>query len=202
VDEVVLFGAAIGIGANWIIVCVMLLNLTLFYFAQWEEYHRGILELGYFNVTEAQIVVIIHHMISFFLGSKFWLNTISLGPLTLSYNQISFVTVVFSFFGTATVNFRNVMAEIANKKLNAIHVYGQLIPVLICDFCLIVWVSFTDVLKTHPHQLLLCYGLIMAVLVGKVVFARVCSMHFSTFQPVTLIMILVALNSYFGGFAN
>jgi len=191
--------SATGVGTGWALLGAMLLNLTLFYMAQWEEYHRGILELGYINVTEAQVVVMIMYLMSYFLGSSWWLKSITIGPISLAINQIPFIALVGSFFATAMVNFRNVAAEIVTKKLNHILVYAQLVPILICDICLVVCVTSTNVMQTHPHQLFLCFGLIMAVLVGKVVFARVCTMHFSSFQPVTVIMILFALNCYFKG---
>jgi len=188
-----------AVGTSWPLTCAMLLTLTLFYFAQWEEYQRGVLELGYVNVTEAQILVMSLHMISFFFGSSVWLKALTIGSFSIALNMLPFCALIGSFVGTAYVNFRNVVVEIQTRKLNPISVYGQLVPILICDFCLIVWVISTDVVQTHSHQAFLCFGMIMANLVGKVVFARVCTMQFSTFQPITLIMVFIACNAYFKG---
>jgi hypothetical protein len=80
----------------------MMFNFVAFYLAQWEEYHTGTLELGYFNVTEAQLLLMIVHLVTFFMGPFFWLRTFTIsanldvfgfqvGDITLQYNTFLFI---------------------------------------------------------------------------------------------------------------
>jgi ethanolaminephosphotransferase len=47
-------GASVSIGTDpvWVTCYMLIASMAGFYAAQWEEYHTGVLELGYFNVTE------------------------------------------------------------------------------------------------------------------------------------------------------
>jgi len=176
----------------------MLLNLTLFYLAQWEEYHRGVLELGYINVTEAQCMLMGIHVFTFFVGPQFWLRNFSILGFDFRYNDVIVFLLLVSFIGTAVVNFKNIAECIRTNKLNVGVVYGQLVPIFLCDICLYIWSQRSFItFEQFPNQILLGYGLIMAVLVGKVVLARVCSMHFSSIQPASLVLVLPLLNSFF-----
>eukprot|EP01117_Protostelium_nocturnum_P016081 TRINITY_DN6303_c0_g1_i3.p1 TRINITY_DN6303_c0_g1~~TRINITY_DN6303_c0_g1_i3.p1 ORF type:complete len:234 (+),score=56.81 TRINITY_DN6303_c0_g1_i3:49-750(+) len=83
--------ATIQVGAGWVAYGLMMVNYIAFYFAQWEEYHTGTLELGVANVTEVQIMLMIVHITTFFVGGKFWTNTISFLGFSLKYSTVLYL---------------------------------------------------------------------------------------------------------------
>jgi hypothetical protein len=58
--------------------------MLTFYIKQWEEFHTDILDLGVFNVTEAQIVTIAIFLSTGYYGMRsFFLSFLFLGFLSL-----------------------------------------------------------------------------------------------------------------------
>lgn len=47
--------------------------MTLFYCAHWQSYVSGTLRLGKVDVTEAQCMIMVIHMISAIFGPEIWL---------------------------------------------------------------------------------------------------------------------------------
>jgi len=198
--------ATIQMGASWTLFGIMMVNFLAFYFAQWEEFHTGTLELGIANVTEVQILGISIHLITFFLGPLFWNTPIS---IHLGANQfdINYATLLYIAQGLgAAVTLSGNLMKIykltmkEDSKLNKLTVWSHLLPALstVTFGGLWAYYSTTDILHHHPNIFLISIGNLFSYLVGRMVLARVCEEHFTGFQPMVLPIIFAFLNTFTG----
>lgn len=71
--EVILASRALGLGRSWWTVASEIFTLANFYLTTWEEYHTGVLFLGYFSGPVEGILMIVGiYMITGFCGTLFW----------------------------------------------------------------------------------------------------------------------------------
>ncbi|KAI9496956.1 CDP-alcohol phosphatidyltransferase-domain-containing protein [Zychaea mexicana] len=81
---VLTWASATSLGQSWWTVVSLMASLGNFYLSTWEEYHTGVLFLGYFNgPTEGVLMLVGVHLISGCFGPAFWTLRVSelLGPV-------------------------------------------------------------------------------------------------------------------------
>ncbi|KAI9320064.1 CDP-alcohol phosphatidyltransferase-domain-containing protein [Dichotomocladium elegans] len=70
---VLTWASSTGLGQSWWTVMSLVASLGNFYLSTWEEYHTGILYLGYFSgPVEGVLMLVAIHMISGYYGPGFW----------------------------------------------------------------------------------------------------------------------------------
>jgi len=186
------------VGAGWVGFLLLLANFVVFYCAQWEEYHTGTLELGYLNVTEAQILLMSAYLITAFAGPSFWLRTFVFQGYTIQYNALP---LAFQGLGAVVTFFANIYSlERARRqqKLSFARVYTDIVPVFAVVALSIVWgrVSPTNIVFTQPVYLFLALGFLFPNMVGRIVLARICKERFNWFQPLVLPLVFAVVNAY------
>ncbi|KAF7783871.1 hypothetical protein Agabi119p4_36 [Agaricus bisporus var. burnettii] len=71
--EVILASRALGLGRSWWTVATEIFTLGNFYLTTWEEYHTGVLFLGYFSgPIEGILLIVLIFVITGFRGPLFW----------------------------------------------------------------------------------------------------------------------------------
>ncbi|KAG2217464.1 hypothetical protein INT45_011900 [Circinella minor] len=81
---VLTWASATSLGQSWWTVVSLMASLGNFYLSTWEEYHTGILFLGYFSgPVEGVLMLVGVHLISGYFGPAFWTLRVSelLGPV-------------------------------------------------------------------------------------------------------------------------
>jgi len=68
--------------------------MITFFAKQWEEYHTSVFELGFVNVTEAQVMTMTVYALTGYLGPNFWLTKTQILGHTVQYNEIA-ISVCF-----------------------------------------------------------------------------------------------------------
>lgn len=64
-------------GHSWYSAFLLLLTTLPFFLSTWEEYHTGVLYLGYVNgPTEGLIIACVVMLMSGFLGPEFWRESV------------------------------------------------------------------------------------------------------------------------------
>ncbi|KAF7723078.1 hypothetical protein EC973_002362 [Apophysomyces ossiformis] len=83
------WASATYLGQSWWTVVSLFASLGNFYLSTWEEYHTGILYLGYFSgPVEGVLMLVAVQMISGLFGPAFWvLRLQEIAPLNWSYNS-------------------------------------------------------------------------------------------------------------------
>ncbi|PRP86947.1 hypothetical protein PROFUN_03695 [Planoprotostelium fungivorum] len=198
--------ATIQMGAGWITFGVMMTNFCAFYFAQWEEFQTGTLELGIANVTEVQILGILVHLFTFFVGPLWWttplLINIGVTRIVMTKATLLYIAQVCGAFGTLCGNLVKIFKLTVqhDSKLKKDQVWLHLLPALstVLFAGLWAWFSPSHILQNHPAAFLIGIGNLFSYLVGRMVLARVCQEGFSGYQPIILPVVFAFFNTFFG----
>lgn len=181
-----------------LLLLTMVLMMTAFYCAQWEEYYTGTLTLGYIGVTEAQISAIIIYLLTAYFGVPWWNQAFHVAGWTVRYGNIPMLVSAVSMIPTTLSNFKEVVVfhmggKEGSKKLAGVAVAAyKLVPILVLSCGFLAWAAFSPnkIYFSHPQLFLLAYGFLVANLVGRIVLDRVCLANFQPLQPLILPLVL------------
>ncbi|EFA75797.1 CDP-alcohol phosphatidyltransferase [Heterostelium album PN500] len=188
------FLSSIQAGVNGSSLFNVMFILVAFYFTQWEQYHTGVMELGFIGVTEGHLFMMLGHFITYLFGPSIWFTTYTLFGYTIQFNAIP----LFSSNLTALITIiTNIITVIKSKPKNPIVSVIQIVPILFVLYVSMTWASNSTalVLQNNPHVYMCTFGFIVAFLVGRIVLARICCDSFFPFQ-VIIFPLLVPLLSY------
>lgn len=90
------------LGTGWFFFAVTLSSYCVFFMAQWEEYQTGIMELGYMNVTEIQLMICGFYFYCFYWGPELWVQNISILGNETTVNMIPAVIIMAGTVSTMT----------------------------------------------------------------------------------------------------
>jgi ethanolaminephosphotransferase len=160
-----------------------------FYLTQWEEYHTDILYLGYINVTEAQVFVMLIHLTRAYAGVDFYPTETEIAGYTFTYGQILILIAGSGTIFTGVGNICTVIILYVKKgeflKLGS--AFLQLIPLVQLLGCLIGWSQVSpESFYLHPHFALLGVGTLTAAVVGFIVLFRVAKQPYPLFHPILI----------------
>jgi len=149
------------LGSGWFFFSVVLSSYCVFFMAQWEEYQTGIMELGYMNVTEIQLVICGLYLASWWWGTDMWVKDVSIMGYHMPLNLIP-ASVILA--GTMCTMAGNVVKILRHKNVNLGAAFAQLIPLSLLVIGAFGWacVSPTNVAETHPHEFFLIVGFIFS----------------------------------------
>jgi len=184
------------IGGGWFCFFLLISFQIAFYAAQWEEYHTGVLELGYLNVTEAQIILMVIHLITAFNGGEWWNDVVlEVGGVPLQRKMFPILFQLGGAYVTLAGNLVKITQHIAKERLDIVKVYSHIVPVVSATALGTLWAYFspTDIVHNQAVTYSVGLGFLMANLVGKIVLARVCQEPFSGFQPLLIAPLALGL---------
>lgn len=177
--------------------------MVLFYIAHWQTYISGTLKFGKFDVTEAQMCIIMIHTISFLFGVDFW-------NIQLFGIQLWFLIASFSLC-TATVvllTFCRVFSKGGSGK-NGSTVAGTSILSPILPFLLVIIPAFiiseksrSGLFPNHPVLYMLTFGLLSAKVSCRLVVAHMSKSEMKYFDSGLMGSLILFLNQYFNEFIS
>lgn len=192
--------AGLGFHPNW-----MFLNCTvavvLFYVAHWQTYITGTLRFGKFDVTEAQVCIMIIHLFSFFFGPSVW-QTRFLG-LQLWFLMTSFSTCT-AFL--VLVNFCRTFSKGGVGKngstVAGTSIISPIIPFLLCivPAYIISEKSRSGLYLNHPVLYMLAFGLLAAKVSCRLVVSHMSKSEMNYFDSGLVGPLILFLNQYFNEF--
>jgi len=154
--------STLQLGYGWEVFTILVANYVVFYLAQWEEYHTGVLELGYLNVTEAQLLVMSAYLWTAYQGPQWWLQTFSVFGYTLQYNV---PVVAFQMIGVFVTMAGNLHSLFLRKHHHAKHInyflaITHLVPVILATVLAFVWGSHSpNNIFFSSHSVIFILGL-------------------------------------------
>ncbi|KAG2022349.1 cholinephosphotransferase [Coprinopsis cinerea AmutBmut pab1-1] len=203
--ETLLACRALGLGRSWWTVASQLATLANFYLTTWEEYHTGVLFLGYFSgPAEGIIIIVVIYFISGFYGPLVWENKI--WTVLHLENHPWFANIpnlplneAFMVFGAAGLgmnivhSYLNVVqaAKSASGRPRAgskHHPLVLLLPFVASAGIQIAWLSHPEynnsyIIKSSAFvPFVLAWGLQFAHQVGRMILAHVTSAPFPVFD--------------------
>ncbi|CAO3702973.1 unnamed protein product [Rhizopus stolonifer] len=205
---VMTWASATCLNQSWWTVASLAAGLSNFYLSTWEEYHTGILFLGYFSgPVEGVIMLCGIHFISGYFGPYFWTLRLNeflpsvdfsnyklLGYLQLNHVLIIIGAVVMLF------NIASTLYNVISVKLHPTDMSHQnssivdaalglfpLVNMLFWGYC---WLQrWPDLVTDHLALFIPFFGLLFGHQVGLMITAHVAKLKFPLVNiPVTLIL--------------
>ncbi|KAN0025299.1 hypothetical protein ACTFIU_003559 [Dictyostelium citrinum] len=189
------FQSSLQVGVNQISFFTTLWIMYVFFMAQLEQYSTGVMNLGHFGPTESQFSMMAGHIFTFFYGEQFWLNTIKFDPFEIQYNHFVLLVVILGGVGTILLNTISILKN-GNESILANII--NLVPISILLGVSIYWGRFStvNIFETAPHYFMGIFGILFALVTGKLILARICMDKLSPIQLIMLPLIAVILNIY------
>ncbi|XP_031640939.1 cholinephosphotransferase 1 isoform X1 [Contarinia nasturtii] len=176
--------------------------MTLFYCAHWQSYVSGTLRLGKVDVTEAQCMIIMIHLISAVFGPGIWMAKI-FGGIEL-WNSMSVATVVCGVWSLTRI-FSVVLAGGVGKNGSTVagtSVISPVIPLLtvVLSAFIISQKSVDRLFETYPSLYIITFGMVAAKVTNKLVIAHMTKSEMGYTDYGHIGPLLLFLNQYFNNF--
>ncbi|XP_031640940.1 cholinephosphotransferase 1 isoform X2 [Contarinia nasturtii] len=176
--------------------------MTLFYCAHWQSYVSGTLRLGKVDVTEAQCMIIMIHLISAVFGPGIWMAKI---PLFQSWNMILCVSFLIGF-SKSLVSFSHIFITGGSGKngstVAGTSVISPVIPLLtvVLSAFIISQKSVDRLFETYPSLYIITFGMVAAKVTNKLVIAHMTKSEMGYTDYGHIGPLLLFLNQYFNNF--
>lgn len=175
--------------------------VVLFYVAHWQTYITGTLRFGKFDVTEAQVCIMMIHIVSFFFGVDAWTTQLLGVPLWFLMASFSLCTATF-----VLINFCRIFSKGGTGK-NGSTVAGTSIISPILPFLLVIIPAFiisekskSGLYLNHPVLYMLTFGLLAAKVSCRLVVAHMSKSEMNYFDSGLTGPAILFLNQYFNEF--
>ncbi|EGC30308.1 hypothetical protein DICPUDRAFT_83742 [Dictyostelium purpureum] len=190
------FQSSIQVGCNQISFFTTLFIMLVFFTAQWEQYHTGIMNLGYFGPTESQFGMMTGHILTYFFGPEFWSRTINILNFNIQINHFVLILIIAGGVGTI---FLNIYAICKRGNNSVVSSFIDLLPIISLIIFSVYWGqnSTVNILETEgAHYFMASFGILAAFITGKLILARICMDKLSPIQTIMVPLIFVFLNIY------
>ncbi|KAJ6824278.1 choline/ethanolaminephosphotransferase 1-like isoform X1 [Iris pallida] len=158
-----------------------------FFFATWEYFFTKILVLPKINgPTEGLMLIYLCHFLTFFTGAEWWaqdfrksiplLSWVPLIPEIPFYGVVLFSMIIFAVLPTIRCNISNVYEVIQTTKGSMLMALAMLFPFTLLVVSVLIWsfLSPSDIMRNHPHLLIVGTGFAFGYLVGRMILAHLC----------------------------
>jgi ethanolaminephosphotransferase len=203
--------AGMGFGHTWYTVFLIALTTIPFYFSTWEEYHTGVLYLGYINgPTEGLLISCTILILSGVFGPQFWFRTLSdvFGSQmsdTLTLADLLVMGMTFLLVTTQLpASLYGVYVACQRKGTSFSTAIAQLFPMGVYLAATIGWIlSPYSVLLERQHLIwfTITVGLVFGRMATKIILAHLTRMPFPwfTFMMLPLVVGSILVNAPYLG---
>ncbi|KAJ2657971.1 hypothetical protein IW148_004929 [Coemansia sp. RSA 1199] len=204
--------SAFGCGISWQTVTIIFMTTASFFFSTWEEYHTGVLYLGYVNgPTEILTFAVLACFASGIWGPQIWHVPATQGlpligrlfPATWELmDALLALTVVAMVFGHCLICCWNVYAACKEQKRSFWATLPQLVQYFAFAVSCYVWLrnSTTILVDNHLVLFLITAGTAFGRIVSKIILAHLTEMPFPSYTVQMVPLALGAVFSWLGLF--
>ncbi|RKP21983.1 sn-1,2-diacylglycerol cholinephosphotransferas-like protein [Rozella allomycis CSF55] len=201
--------AAMGLGQSVYSLIIPFVAFIPFYLSTWEEYHTGIMYLGYINgPTEGLMIACLTMIFSGYFGPHIWklplkdsiFEYYTPSPLQsyLVIDLLVFNMFLLLFLIHVPVCLKNIHESFKEKKRDAYKLLMELLPLLVFTASSFIWVLSDNsyVLRNHIILFILTIGLVFGRMTTKIILSHVTKMPFPfvTVQLLPLIIGAILMN--------
>ena len=174
--------------------------MTLFYCAHWQTYVSGTLRFGKLDVTEAQVTIMVIHLISTIFGPSIWMTKVPVANISVN---------VLASIGTFTGYLRNFFQfcqvfESGGVGKNGSSVAGTSVLSPIIPFGLVVLPAYIiyrksaqAVYEDNPVLYIMAFGMVAAKVTNRLVVAHMTKNEMEYFDSALIGPLMLFLNQYF-----
>ncbi|XP_072980371.1 choline/ethanolaminephosphotransferase 1-like isoform X1 [Typha angustifolia] len=158
-----------------------------FYCATWEHFFTNTLILPIVNgPTEGLILIYVCHFFTFLMGAEWWtqdfrisipfLSWVPFVPETPVYGVVVFLLITCGVIPTIGANIYNVQKVVQARNGSMMSALAMIFPFAVLLAGVLVWsyLSPSDIMRNHPHLLIVGTGFAFGFLVGRMILAHLC----------------------------
>ncbi|XGW32269.1 hypothetical protein V3C99_017086 [Haemonchus contortus] len=181
---------------------VSIVSVVMFYAAHWSTYCTGQLRFSKFDVTEAQMSVIIVLITTSIFGNSFWDTTLSsqIGSWKLRHVVLcsSMIGSTYQILGYVNVIIHGGVGK-NGSTIAGTSVIFPLFPLLmvVVPFCMIYSRAETAVYDEHITLFMLCFGAVGAKATNRLVIAHMSKSELRLWDWIYIGPLLLMLNQYY-----
>ncbi|KAI6241695.1 hypothetical protein M3Y99_00331300 [Aphelenchoides fujianensis] len=191
------YAMQLGLHRNFVFATVVI-SVAMFYIAHWSTYCTGYLKFSRFDVTEAQIVIIVILLLTAAFGPGFW-------SATLFKVNLKFIFIGASMLGMANQFFsymKSIFSEGSGKNGSTVadtSIVFPLFPLLsVClPFCMIYSKSVSGVYDDNITLFCLCFAAVGAKATNRLVIAHMSQSELTIWDWIYLSPIMMIINQYY-----
>ncbi|KAJ2786644.1 hypothetical protein GGI15_001359 [Coemansia interrupta] len=204
--------SAFACGISWQTVAIVFFTTMTFFFSTWEEYHTGVLYLGYVNgPTEILTLAVLACFASGIWGPAIWHVPAAQGlpligrlfPETWELmDALLMFTAIAMLFGHCLVCCVNVYAACKEQNRNFFATLPQLIQYAVFAGSCYIWLSNTTTIFVNNHLVLfmITAGTAFGRIVSKIILAHLTEMQFPSYTVQMVPLVLGAVFARLGWF--
>ncbi|XP_023723076.1 cholinephosphotransferase 1 isoform X5 [Cryptotermes secundus] len=177
--------------------------MTLFYCAHWQTYVSGTLRFGKIDVTEAQISIIVIHLMSAIFGPSVWMMKLPWLDVELKLVPIYIAVLVAALLAQSKVAI--IITGGVGKNGSTVAGTSVLSPVI--PFSLVIVPAFIiyrksveHVYENHPALYILAFGMAAAKVTNRLVVAHMTKNELEYLDSALIGPAMLFLNQYFNFF--
>ena len=196
--------ASLGLGFSWRSLLVLFISSWAFYLPTWEEYHTGVLYLGYINgPTEGLLMVISTIIISGIFGPSFWFKEFKIlsKSVYLIDLLISGFVALFSYYYVPSCLW-TVYSECRKKGTSFGEALLQLFPMAAGTLSVGLWLSsrHSSVQTTNFILFFTTVGIVFGKMATKIIYAHVAKCPFPLYTGMMLPLLLGSVGMFAANF--
>ncbi|KAF9366224.1 hypothetical protein BGX34_005150 [Mortierella sp. NVP85] len=197
--------ACMSMGHSWYAAFLLLLTTLPFFLSTWEEYHTGVLYLGYINgPTEGLIIACVVMLISGFQGPLFWrtnaatLFGTNFGIIPENWILLDLLVAGMTFLlvvGHIPPCVISVYRACKEQNKSVVAAYSELLPISLFLVCAYAWLASPhSYIFKEQHFILFAVtvGIVFGRMATKIILAHVTKMPFPYFTVQLIPLILGA----------
>ncbi|KAJ2511112.1 hypothetical protein H4217_007542 [Coemansia sp. RSA 1939] len=204
--------SAFACGISWQTVTIVFFTTMTFFFSTWEEYHTGVLYLGYVNgPTEILTLAVLACFASGIWGPEIWHVPAAKGlpgvgllfPASWELmDAMLAITGVAMLFGHCLVCCWNVYAACKEKNRSFVATLPQLVQYVVFASSCYVWLSNTTTIFVNNHLVLFLVtaGTAFGRIVSKIILAHLTEMPFPSYTVQMVPLVVGAILARLGLF--
>ncbi|XP_067863280.1 choline/ethanolaminephosphotransferase 1-like [Heptranchias perlo] len=194
----------LGTNPDWMFFCCFA-GVFMFYCAHWQTYVSGTLRFGIFDVTEAQLCVVVAQVVTVIVGPSLW--NIPIPVLEIQVKIVPALFVVAGAIFSCTNYFTVIFTGGVGKNGSTIAGTSVLSPFLhigaVITLALMIYKKSTSRLfENNPCLYILAFGFVSAKITNKLVVAHMTKSEMHLQDTAFIGPGLLFLDQYFNSFIN
>ncbi|KAI6214720.1 hypothetical protein M3Y94_00302000 [Aphelenchoides besseyi] len=191
------YAMQLGLHRNFVFTTVVI-SVVMFYCAHWSTYCTGFLKFSRFDVTEAQLVVIVILLLTAFFGPGIW-------NITVFTINLKFIFIAGSLLGLLNQfgsYMKSIFSEGSGKNGSTVadtSILYPLFPLLaVClPFSMIYSKSMSGVYDKNITMFCLCFAAVGAKATNRLVIAHMSRSELNIWDWILLSPLLMIINQYY-----
>lgn len=197
--------ASLGLGFGWRSLVIIFISCWAFYLPTWEEYHTGVLYLGYVNgPTEGLLGVITTIIVSGIFGPSVWFKTLQIFSHSIylvDLTMIFFISLFIFYYIPSCL--WTVHCECKKKGTSFGEALFQLFPMAVGSLAVALWLFSRHSSVQSSANFLIFFttvGIVFGRMATKIIYAHVAKCPFPLYTGMMIPLVIGSIGMFLAHF--